>query len=89
MTTLSLILIAMLGFLFALIAWAIIGTIRESRAINRGEIPCKECFACTRRWMFEDSRRNLNVIGLRRYLETNEIEICEFRRRELYGEDEK
>ena len=89
MTTLSLILIAMLGFLFALIVWAIIGTIRENRAINRGEIPCKECFACTRRWMFEDSRRNLNVIGLRRYLETNEIEICEFRRRELYGEEEK
>ncbi len=88
MTTLSLILIAMLGFLFILIVWAIVGTIRENRAINRGEIPCRQCFACTRRWMFEDSRRNLNVIGLRRYIEMNEIEICEFRRRELYGEDE-
>jgi hypothetical protein len=89
MTTLSIILIAMLGFLFALIVWAIIGTIRENRAINRGEIPRRQCFACTRRWMFEDSRRNLNVIGLRRYIEMNEIEICEYRRKELYGEDEK
>ena len=86
MTKLSLILIAMLGFLFILIVWAIVGTIRENRAINRGEIPCRQCFACTRRWMFEDSRRNLNVIGLRRYIEMNEIEICEFRRRELYKE---
>ncbi len=86
MTTMWIMLIVMLGVVFALIVWAIVGTIRENRAINRGEIPCKECFACTRRWMFEDSRRNLNVIGLRRYLETNEIEICEFRRRELYGE---
>ena len=88
MTKLSLILIAMLGFLFALIVWAIVGTIRENRALHRGELPCRQCFACTRRWMFEDSRRNLNVIGLRRYIEMNEIEICEFRRRELYGEDE-
>ena len=88
MTTLSLILIAMLGFLFALIVWAIIGTIKENRAIDRGEIPCRQCFACTRYWMFEDSRRNLNVIGLRRYIEMNEIEICEYRRKELYGEDE-
>lgn len=59
MTTLSLILIAMLGFLFILIVWAIIGTIRENRAINRGEIPCRQCFACTRYWMFEDSKKNL------------------------------
>ncbi len=79
---------AMLGFLFALIVWAIIGTIRENRAINRGEIPCKECFACTRYWMFEDSKKKLNEVGLRRYIEMNEIEICEYRRRELYGEDE-
>ena len=83
MTTLSLILIAMLGFLFALIVWAIIGTIRENRAINRGEIPCRQCFACTRYWMFEDSKTNLNVVGLRRYIEMNEIEICEYRRKEL------
>jgi hypothetical protein len=76
-------------FLFALIVWAIIGTIKENRAINRGEIPCRQCFACTRRWMFEDSRRNLNEVGLRRYIEMNEIEICEYRRKELYGEDEK
>jgi DNA-binding XRE family transcriptional regulator len=63
MNTLSIILIAMLGFLFILIVWAIIGTIRENRAINRGEIPCKECFACTRRWMFEDSKRNLKDLA--------------------------
>jgi len=89
MTTLSIILIAMLGFLFALIVWAIIGTVKENRAINRGEIPCRQCFACTRYWMFEDSKRNLNEVGLRRYIEMNEIEICEFRRWELYGEEEK
>lgn len=89
MNTLSIILIAMLGFLFALIVWAIIGTIKENRAIDRGEIPCRQCFACTRRWMFEDSRRNLNEVGLRRYIEMNEIEICEYRRRELCGEDEE
>ena len=59
MTTLWIILIAMLGFMFALIVWAIIGTIRENRAINRGEIPCRQCFACTRYWMFEDSKKNL------------------------------
>ena len=36
MNTLSIILIAMLGFLFALIVWAIIGTIKENRAIDIG-----------------------------------------------------
>jgi len=89
MTTLSIILIAMLGFLFILIVWAIIWTVKENRAINRGEIPCRQCFARTRYWMFEDSKRNLNEVGLRRYIEMNEIEICEFRRWELYGEEEK
>jgi hypothetical protein len=34
-------------------------------------------------------KKNLNEVGLRRYIEMNEIEICEFRRQELYGEDEK
>jgi hypothetical protein len=57
MTTMWIMLIVMLGVVFALIVWAIVGTIRENRAINRGEIPCRQCFACTRYWMFEDSKR--------------------------------
>ena len=89
MTTMWIMLIVMLGFLFILIVWAIIGTVKENRAINRGEIPCRQCFACTRRWMFEDHKKNLNEVGLRRYIEMNEIEICEYRRKELYGEDEE
>jgi len=36
MTTMWIMLIVMLGVVFALIVWAIVGTIRENRAINRG-----------------------------------------------------
>jgi hypothetical protein len=41
MTTMWIMLIVMLGVVFALIVWAIIGTVKENRAINRGEIPCR------------------------------------------------
>jgi hypothetical protein len=89
MTTLSIILIAMLGFIFALIVWAIIRTVKENRAINRGEIPCRQCFCLYEILDVRGLKKNLNEVGLRRYIEMNEIEICEFRRQELYGEDEK